>query len=176
MNYIYYHSLLIMFVGTFLYPLLITCLLIDTGTLVLFHAPIIQTTLCLFSGALLYGPLSIIRLIVLASALTLFWFMVWNNAFITISYVMVLAVVAQIIRVTFYPHRIQTLLITALGILGQCVIQAYVLGSGSGLYAKKIIFVNIIIAVLLSLIYAQGKQGNRFQINSGRGKSGLLTN
>ena len=165
-----------MFVEIFLYPLLFTCLLIDTGALVLFHAPIIQTTLCLFSCALIYGPLSIIRLIVLASALTLFWFMVWNNAFITISYVMVLATLAQIIRVTFYPHRIQTVLITALGLLGQCVIQTYVLGAGSGLYAKKVIFVNIIITILISLIYVQGRQGNRFQVHPGRGKSGLLTN
>lgn len=176
MNHITLLFIIIMFIEIFFYPLLIACLLIDTGILVVFHAPIIQTTLCLFSSALIYGPLSTIRLIVLANALTLFWFIVWNNAFITISYVMVLAVIAQIIRVTFYPHRIQTMLITALGILGQWIIQTCVLGAGSGLYAKKIIFVNMIIAILLSLIYVQGRQGNRFQVNPGRGKSGLLTN
>jgi len=166
-----------MFVKTLVYFfLLITCLLIDTGALIFCHTPILQTTLGLFSCALIYGSLSIMPVLFFTTVLTLFWFMLWNNALVALCYSVILMIIAQIIRVTFYPHRIQTVLITVLGILGQWIAQSYVLGAGSGLYAKKVIFVNIIITILISLIYVQGRQGNRFQVNPARGKSGLLTN
>jgi len=166
---------------TFFYLLPFFCLVIDALALALFHAPIIQTTLCFFSCALIYSSLSLVHVMLFINVLTVFWFIIWNNALIAGSYALILAAIAQAIRATFYPSRTQTVLITILGVAGQGLLQSHLLEYAHALaYTKKVLFVNIIIAVVLSLIYVQGRQGNRCQSRSNnrsdRGKSGLLTN
>jgi len=162
---------------SFFYPLLIASLFIDTGALIVLHVPLLQTTLCFFSCAWIYHTMSPLRLTLLAITVAFLWFSVWNNALVAAGYVTMLTMIARAIHTRFYPNRIQTVLIVALGIMGQWITQVYFLGYATSLvYTKKVLFVNIIIVILYSLIYVRGRQGNRFQVNPGRGKSGLLTN